>query len=83
MEGQRQEIEMSGRMKFAHPEAGQTGRLIAYPPVTIRWVSVTVLTGCLYPVKQLILQIGISIKFTCFLISSMSVSNKDSEKNIL
>jgi hypothetical protein len=43
--------------------------------VTIRWV--TVLTGYLYPVEHLFLQIGISIQFTCFLISSSSVTRTE------
>lgn len=70
MEVQLQEIEVSGQAKFASLDAGQMERLIVYPHVTIRWVTATVLTGCLYPVEYLFLQIGISIQFTCFLISS-------------
>jgi len=38
------------------------GQLIVYPPLTILWVTVSVLTACLYPVEHLFLQIGISIK---------------------
>lgn len=75
MEVQHQEIGVSGRTKFALHEAGQMGRLIVYPPVTIRWVAV--LTGYLYPVEHLFLQIGISIQFTCFLISSSSVTRTE------
>ena len=53
------------------------GRLIVYLSVTLRWVTVTVLPACFYPVEHLFLQIGISIQYTCFLVSSSSVTRTE------
>jgi len=57
-----QENELFGRTEFSLHGVGQMGQLIVYPPLTILWVTVSVLTACLYPVEHLFLQIGISIK---------------------
>ena len=56
-----QKNELFGRTEFSLHGVGQMGRLIVYLSVTLRWVTVTVLTDCFYPVEHLFLQIGISI----------------------